>query len=60
MNKAFERIMQEFEQNPLQTIAVGSMAAMAVSKLVNSFSAARRDRVWAREVARRERLTYRR
>lgn len=58
MNKGFEKIKAEFEENPLQVIGVGAMAAMAAGKLLESLAKYRGRRTWDREVARRERAQY--
>lgn len=50
------RVKESFEANPMGTIAVGALAVTALAKLLGAYSNLRRDKVWAREVARRERL----
>lgn len=59
-NRGFDKLQQQFNENPLQTLLVGSMAMTALAKLLSSVSEARRNRTWDREVARRERMEYRR
>ena len=53
MNKAWTKIKREFEENPLQVIAIASFAAVAASKLMNAGTAARNSSAWKKEVERR-------
>lgn len=53
MNKVIDRIKREFEENPLQTIAVGALAVTAVAKLMDARSNAKGRRTWEMEVNRR-------
>lgn len=57
-NQWLNRLQQQFNENPLGTIAIGSLATTAAAKLLSSINDARRSRVWAREIERRERMTY--
>jgi hypothetical protein len=54
--KVKARIKEAFEENPMATVAVGALAVTALAKLLGAYSNLRRDKVWAREVARREQL----
>ena len=49
------RFLQLMEERPLETIAVISVAATAVAKVISSVTAARNSKTWKREVDRRER-----
>lgn len=49
------RFLQLLDERPLETIAVLSVAATAVAKLVSSVTQARNSKTWKREVDRRER-----
>lgn len=53
------RAIKTFEEHPLETIAVASMAAAATAKLIKSISEARNASTWRREVRRREDKQYR-
>jgi hypothetical protein len=45
-----DRLKKEWNENPLQTILVGSLAATAASKLLDSMSSARSRRAYARQI----------
>lgn len=45
-----ERLKEEWNNNPLQTILVGSLAAGAASKLLDSVSSARSRRAYAKQI----------
>jgi hypothetical protein len=53
--KAKAKVIQLFEERPLETIATFSAAALATAKLISSISEARNTATWKREVQRRER-----
>jgi hypothetical protein len=53
MNRGFERLQDQFNENPLQVIAVGSLAAHGLAKLINAISAYKGRRTWDLEVDRR-------
>jgi hypothetical protein len=57
MNKALDKIKQAWEENPLQVIVVGALAATAASKLIDSMAAAKNTSTWAKEVDRRRMAT---
>lgn len=45
-----ERLKQEWNNNPLQVIAIGALAATAAAKLLDSMSASKGRRAYARQV----------
>ena len=45
-----DRLKQEWNDNPLQVIAVGSGAAMAATMVINAMSAAQGRRAYAKQV----------
>lgn len=53
MNKAWSKIKQAWEDNPLAVITVGALAATAASKLLHEIVAAKNAKTWEREVDRR-------
>lgn len=56
----FKRQLKKvWEENPLQTVAVGALALTAITKMLGTYSQMRRDRIWDREVTRRERQNRR-
>jgi alcohol dehydrogenase class IV len=59
MKKAWAKIQQAFEENPLTVIAVGSGAALAAAKIVQAFAEANNSRSWRKEVNRRDRMSRR-
>jgi len=48
------RLLQAFEERPLETIGVLSAAALAVAKIISSTTEARNAKTWRKEVQRRE------
>jgi hypothetical protein len=52
-NRAVDKIKQVWEEQPLQVIAVASLAATAAAKLLNAATASRNSRAWSKEVDRR-------
>lgn len=60
MNKFLEKIKQSWEENPLQTAAVGAFVVTAAAKFLDAVSNSRRTRTWDREVSRRDRISRRR
>lgn len=50
ININLDAIKREFEQNPVGTLAVGAVAVTAVSKLLDSVSAAQGRRAYARQI----------
>jgi hypothetical protein len=57
MNKAWNKIRQAWEDNPIMVIVVASFAATAASKLIDSSVNARNSNAWKKEVDRRDRMT---
>lgn len=53
MNKAWTKIKKAWEEQPLQVIAIGSLAATAAAKLLKATTEARNARTWKDEVERR-------
>lgn len=60
MDKFLEKLKQSWEQNPLQTAAVGALVVSAAAKFLDALSNSRRSRSWEREVSRRDRISRRR
>lgn len=50
MNKIKARIKREFEENPVQTIVVFTMAVTAAAKVIDAMSAAQGRRAYAKQV----------
>lgn len=50
MNDWKDRLKKEWNENPLQTILVGAFAATAVTKVLDTMSAARSRRAYARQI----------
>ena len=55
MNKAWEKLKQSFEENPLGTIFVCTLAANAAAKVLHEVIAAKNSRTYAKEIDRRTR-----
>lgn len=53
MNKAFDKIKQAWNENPLAVIAVAAVAATAVAKLMDANTARHNAQAWQIEVNRR-------
>jgi hypothetical protein len=49
-NKYINKLKQQFEAHPLETIAVCAMAATAAAKLIDAASAAQGRRAYAKQV----------
>lgn len=45
-----ERLKKEWNENPMQVIAIGALAATAAAKFLDSMSAAQGRRAYARQV----------
>lgn len=52
VDKTLDQLKKAWDENPLQVIAIGSMAVMAATKFMNAAT-------WRREVRRREYLRRR-
>jgi hypothetical protein len=50
MNKIKTRIKREFEENPVQTIVVFTMAVTAIAKVIDVTSAAQGRRAYSKQV----------
>lgn len=48
MNKGIEKLKEKFEEDPITVIAVGSMAAVAAAKLIDSLSGVQSRRAYAK------------
>lgn len=53
MNNAMDRLKKAWNENPLQVIAIGALAATAAAKLIEASTSARNSKAWNREVDRR-------
>jgi hypothetical protein len=53
MKKAVDKLKRAWEENPLQVIVIGALAATAAAKLLDASTNARNARVWQNEVNRR-------
>lgn len=52
-----EKLLTVMQERPLETIAVLSVAASAVAKIINSATQARNAKTWKQEVRRRDYTT---
>lgn len=50
MEKGWEKLKKNWEDNPLQVIAVVGMASMGAAKLIDAISSASSRRAYARQV----------
>lgn len=50
MNKFIDRLKKEWDENPLQTLIVCSLAVTAAAKLIDAASAAQGRRAYAKQV----------
>lgn len=50
MNKGIEKLKRKFEEDPITTIMVASLAVTAAAKLIDSLSAAQGRRAYAKGV----------
>jgi hypothetical protein len=53
MKQYLEQLKQQAETNPLGAAAVGAAVIIAITKLMNATTDAKREKTWAREVERR-------
>lgn len=53
MNKAWNRIKQVWEENPIAVIVVASLAVTAGAKLMDANTERRNSHTWEKEVQRR-------
>lgn len=47
---AIDRLKKKFDENPIEVIAVGAAATIAVAKLIDALSAAQGRRAYAQQV----------
>jgi len=57
MQKAWDKIKQKFEEDPMQVLIVGALVATAAAKLIDASASRANTRTWAKEVNRRDRMT---
>ncbi len=50
MKIGIEKIKQKFNEDPLQVIVIGTLAATAAAKLLDAMSAAQGRRAYARQI----------
>ncbi len=50
MKIGIEKIKQKFNEDPLQVIMIGALAATAAAKLLDAMSAAQGRRAYARQI----------
>lgn len=58
MENIFNKLKLQVEENPLGAVAVGALAVTAVTKLIKTLVETRNSRTWAKEVRRRQHITY--
>lgn len=59
MNKAWTKLKNKWEEDPMQVLVVGALVATAAAKLIDAQANARSRKTWEREVDRRERMSRR-
>lgn len=57
MNKAWDKIKQKYDEDPLSVLVVGALVATAAAKLLEASTARANSRTWEKEVRRRDRTT---
>ena len=50
MNTWRDKLKREFDENPLQVIAIGALAVTAAAKLLDAMSAAQGRRAYAKQI----------
>lgn len=60
MDDLLKKIKQSWNENPLQTAAVGALVVSAAAKFMDAWSKVRGRRTWDKEVSRRDRESRRR
>ncbi len=50
MKTGIDKLKQKFNEDPLQVIMIGALAATAAAKLLDSMSAAQGRRAYARQI----------
>lgn len=53
INRGLKKLQDQFNENPMQTIAIGGIAAAGLSKLIKAINDVQKNRVWKQEVRRR-------
>lgn len=53
LERGLKKLEAQFNENPLQVIAIGSLAATGVAKLINAIATYKGRKTWDREVDRR-------
>lgn len=53
MNKAYAKLKQKWEEDPMQVLLVGALVATAAAKLWEARTHAVSQRTWDKEVSRR-------
>lgn len=56
ISEGLEKLQDQFNQNPLQVIAVGSLAAHGAAKLIKAVADYKGRKTWDLEVDRRRRM----
>jgi len=56
MNKAWNKLKEAWEENPVMVLVVGAFTATAAAKVLHEVNAAKANRTWAKEVDRRNRV----
>lgn len=59
MQNAWDKLKKKWDEDPMQVLVVGALVATAAAKLLEASTARANSRSWNREVARRERMSYR-
>lgn len=59
MQKAWNRIKQEWEEDPVKVLVIASLVATAAAKLIEAGNNTRNSHAWKKEVNRRDRMTRR-
>jgi hypothetical protein len=55
LNDIKSKVQKAWDENPMQVIIVGAVAATAAAKVLDSVTAAKNSRSWKKEVDRRDR-----
>lgn len=57
MQKGFDKLKKQFEEDPIKVLFVAALVATASAKLIDSLANSRNSHAWATEVARRDRMS---
>lgn len=52
-DRGMKKLQEQFNENPMQTIAIGGMAAAGLGRLIKAIADIQRSHTWKREVDRR-------